>query len=268
VVRDEAGRFAGAALAYKDVTDFMRALEVKEEFVAAVSHELRTPLTSIHGFTSLVLERDDLPEDVVHQLGIVERNVGRLDRLVADLLQTAQVERGLVHLERRNTDVAALVRQCVEAARPAVGKAGLSIGVQVPDELVVKVDPQRFGQVVDNLLSNAVKYTPAGGRVEVELSIHDDRVELVVRDTGIGISMRDRNHVFSRFFRSEDASRISHQGIGLGLSITKAIVDSHGGRIEVDSAVGQGSTFRVRLPLDVPAGPAARLPDELPVVSV
>jgi signal transduction histidine kinase len=268
VVRNEAGRFAGAALAYKDVTDFMRALEVKEEFVAAVSHELRTPLTSIHGFTSLVLERDDLPEEVVHQLGIVERNVDRLDRLVADLLQTAQVERGLVHLERRRTDVAALVRLCVEAARPAVGKAGLSIGVRVPDELVVVVDPQRFSQVVDNLLSNAVKYTGTGGRVEVDLSISDDRLELVVRDTGIGISMRDRNHVFSRFFRSPDAARYSHQGIGLGLSITKAIVDSHGGRIEVESAVGQGSTFRVRLPLDVRPGQGARVPDELPVVSV
>jgi signal transduction histidine kinase len=254
VVRDELGRLAGAALAYKDVTDFMRALEVKEEFVAAVSHELRTPLTSIHGFTSLVLERDDLPEQVVHQLEIVARNVARLDRLVSDLLQTAQVERGLVHLERERTDIAALVRQSIEAVRPAVEKADLTLTVRVPKHLMVVVDPQRFSQVVDNLLSNAVKYTPAGGRVEVDLSITHDRVELVVQDTGIGISMRDRNHVFSRFFRSRDAVQQSIQGIGLGLSITKAIVESHGGRIEVDSEVGLGSTFRVRLPLDVRAG--------------
>jgi two-component system, OmpR family, phosphate regulon sensor histidine kinase PhoR len=108
--------------------------------------------------------------------------------------------------------------------------------------------------VVDNLLSNAVKYTPAGGRVEVDLSVADDRVELVVVDTGIGISTRDRNHVFSRFFRTRHAAQQSIQGIGLGLSITKAIVDSHGGRIEVESEEGRGSTFRVRLPLDVPAG--------------
>ncbi len=121
VVREESGRFAGAALAYKDVTDFMRALEVKEEFVASVSHELRTPLTSIHGFTSLVLERDDLPDEVRHQLGVVERNVDRLDRLVADLLQTAQVERGLVHLERERTDLAALVRQS-HRGRPPRGR--------------------------------------------------------------------------------------------------------------------------------------------------
>ena len=113
------------------------------------------------------------------------------------------------------------------------------------------VDPQRFAQVVDNLVSNAVKYTPAGGRIEVDLSVTHDRVELVVVDTGIGISVRDRNHVFSRFFRTRHAAQRSIQGIGLGLSITKAIVDSHGGRIEVESEEGRGSTFRVRLPLDV-----------------
>ena len=180
VVREESGKFAGAALAYKDVTDFMRALEVKEEFVASVSHELRTPLTSINGFTSLVLERDDLPDEVRHQLGVVQRNVDRLDRLVADLLQTAQVERGLVHLERERTDIAALVRQSLEAVRPAVEAAGLTLVSQVPKRLVAMVDPQRFAQVIDNLVSNAVKYTPAGGRVEVDLSVTHDRVELVV----------------------------------------------------------------------------------------
>ena len=256
VVREDNGKLAGAALAYKDVTDFMRALEVKEEFVASVSHELRTPLTSIHGFTSLILEREDLPEEVVHQLGVIVRNVDRLDRLVADLLQTAQVERGLVHLERERTDIAALVRQSIEAARPAVEAAGLTLASRVPKHLVVIVDPQRFSQVVDNLLSNAVKYTPSGGRVEVDLSVTHDRVELVVVDTGIGISMRDRTHVFSRFFRTRHAAQRSIQGIGLGLSITKAIVDSHGGRIEVESEEGRGSTFRVRLPLDVPVDPA------------
>jgi len=266
VVREESGKFAGAALAYKDVTDFMRALEVKEEFVASVSHELRTPLTSINGFTSLILERDDLPDEVRHQLGVVQRNVGRLDRLVADLLQTAQVERGLVHLERERTDIAALVRQSLEAARPAVEAAGLTLVSRVPNRLVAMVDPQRFAQVIDNLVSNAVKYTPSGGRVEVDLSVTHERVELVVIDTGIGISVRDRNHVFSRFFRTRHAAQRSIQGIGLGLSITKAIVDSHGGRIEVESEEGRGSTFRVRLPLDVPVD--QNLPDAEPVAAL
>ena len=266
VVREGSGKFAGAALAYKDVTDFMRALEVKEEFVASVSHELRTPLTSIHGFTSLILERDDLPAEVRQHLGVVVRNVDRLDRLVADLLQTAQLERGLVYLERERTDIAALVRQSLEAVRPAVEAAGLTLVSRVPGHLVAMVDPQRFAQVIDNLLSNAVKYTPIGGRIEVDLSVTHDRLELVVVDTGIGISVGDRSHVFSRFFRTRLAAQRSIQGIGLGLSITKAIVDSHGGRIEVESEEGRGSTFRVRLPLDVPAEPLIH--DDAPVVTV
>jgi signal transduction histidine kinase len=268
VVRDDRGTFAGAALAYKDVTDFMRALEVKEDFVASVSHELRTPLTSIHGFTSLVLDREDLPDEVVHQLEVVQRNVHRLDRLVADLLQTAQGERGVVHLERRRCDLAALVRQSVEAARPAIENAGLDLSSCLPDQLMHLVDPQRFSQVVDNLLSNAVKYTPSGGRVEVDLLLADDRVELVVRDTGIGIGARDRDHVFSRFFRTRTAAQRSIQGIGLGLSITKAIVDSHGGGIEVESEEGRGSTFRVRLPLDAPAVRGTDQVDHQPSISV
>ena len=268
VVREESGKFAGAALAYKDVTDFMRALEVKEEFVASVSHELRTPLTSIHGFTSLLLERDDLPDEVRQHLGVVVRNVDRLDRLVADLLQTAQVERGLVHIERELTDMAALVRHSLEAARPAVEAAGLTLVSRTPEHLVVLVDPDRFAQVIDNLISNAIKYTPSGGRVEVDLSVIHKRVELVVVDTGIGISLRDRNHVFSRFFRTRHAAQRSIQGIGLGLSITKAIVDSHGGRIEVESEEGRGSTFRVRLPLDLPADSLLPEDEDAPVVAV
>jgi signal transduction histidine kinase len=263
VVRDESGRFAGAALAYKDVTDFMRALEVKEEFVASVSHELRTPLTSIRGFTSLVLEREDLPAEVVQQLGVVGRNVDRLDRLVADLLQTAQAEHGPVRLDRERTDIAAVVRHSVEAIRPAVETHGLTLTSRVPERLAGMVDPQRFAQVVDNLLSNAVKYTPAGGRIEVDLAVVHDRVELLVVDTGIGIGTRDRDHVFSRFFRTRPAAQQSIQGIGLGLSITKAIVESHGGRIEVESEEGRGSTFRVRLPLDLPVDQA--VPEPQPV---
>ena len=113
------------------------------------------------------------------------------------------------------------------------------------------VDPQRMAQVVDNLLSNAIKYTPAGGRVRVGSSVDADRVELCVVDTGIGISAADRDRLFTRFFRARHAEEQSIQGVGLGLSITKSIVESHGGRIEVESEFGRGSMFRVRLPVGV-----------------
>jgi len=110
-------------------------------------------------------------------------------------------------------------------------------------------DPQRFAQVVDNLVSNAVKYTPDGGSVSVLLTGHDDHVELAVTDTGIGIDPADRERLFTRFFRARNAEERSIQGIGLGLSITKKIVETHGGRIEVESDAS-GSTFRVWLPID------------------
>ncbi|ABL81443.1 MULTISPECIES: ATP-binding protein [unclassified Nocardioides] len=249
-VEDEAGALAGASLAYKDVTDFMRALRVKDEFVASVSHELRTPLTSIVGYTQMLLERDDLPADVVAQLEVMARNSGRLHRLVADLLHTARLDEGGAPLVRAPVDLAAVVRDCVEAAAPAARRSGVELVLELPPTLVLRADQERLAQVVDNLVSNAVKYTSAGGCVQVTLLLDGDRAELCVADTGIGIAAADRDRLFTRFFRARQAEERSIQGVGLGLSITKAIVESHGGRIEVESELGRGSVFRVRLPLD------------------
>jgi two-component system phosphate regulon sensor histidine kinase PhoR len=249
-VRDDDGSFTGAALAYKDVTDFMRALRVKDEFVASVSHELRTPLTSIVGYVLLLGEREDLATDVVKQLGVVARNADRLQRLVADLLQTAQVDEGPLQVVRTRTDLAQIVRDAVVAATPTAAAAGIHLEVDAPARLELPVDAQRMAQVVDNLLSNAIKYSPGGGEVCVRLHLDGNRAELAVSDTGIGIEAADRDRLFTRFFRARHAEERSIQGVGLGLSITKSIVESHGGRIVVDSEIGRGSTFRIRLPLE------------------
>ena len=255
-VRDDEGRFAGAALAYKDVTEFMRALRVKDEFVASVSHELRTPLTSIRGYVDLLRERDDLPDDASHFLGVVARNAERLGRLVADLLHSAQVDVGPMHVVRTRGDLAHIVREAVSAAGPAAAVGGVTLESEVPEELVLTMDRDRMRQVVDNLVSNALKYTPYGGRVMVRLRPDGERVELAVRDTGIGIAAPDRDRLFTRFFRARGAAERNIQGVGLGLSIARSIVESHGGRIEVDSQPGEGSVFRVRIPRDGAASPA------------
>jgi len=250
-VRDDRGRFAGAALAYKDVTDFMQALQVKDEFVASVSHELRTPLTSIAGYVSILREREDLPPEVHSQLEVVDRNSDRLRRLVADLLHTAEVDEGPMHVVRASTDVCEIVRESVRAATPAARAARIDLELEAPDSLHVVVDRQRMAQVVDNLLSNALKYTPGGGRVQISLGVDGNRLDLAVADTGFGIEATDRARLFTRFFRARHAEEQSIQGVGLGLSIARSIVESHGGRIEVDSEVGRGSVFRVRIPIDV-----------------
>ncbi len=249
-VRDDDGRFAGAALAYNDVTDFMRALQVKDHFIASVSHELRTPLTSIRGYSDLLMDREDLSADAVRQLAVVIRNSERLQRLVVDLIHSAQINLGPVHVARSRGDLATIVGEAVAAAAPAAAASHVDLTFTGPERLVLMVDQQRMRQVVENLVSNAIKYTPPNGRVDVRLRVDGDRVELVVADTGIGIDASDRDRLFTRFWRSRHAEEQSVQGVGLGLAITKSIVESHGGRIEVDSEVGRGSTFRVRVPVN------------------
>lgn len=255
-VRYSDGTLVGAALAYKDVTDFLRSMGVKDDFVAMVSHEFRTPLTSIHGYVSLILEDDEgvegdgqrlSPEDR-HYLNVVSRNTERLHRLVTDLLSSA--ESRPMELERAPTNVAELVRASVDSARPHAESKHLAVTVEAPRHLRIMVDPLRFAQVIDNLVSNAVKYTEPGGEVTVSLTGFDDHIELRVADTGIGIDPAERDRLFTRFFRTKDVEERSIQGVGLGLSISKKIVETHGGRIEVDSST-EGSTFLVWLPLDL-----------------
>ncbi|ANH40167.1 Sensor protein kinase WalK [Nocardioides dokdonensis FR1436] len=247
-IRDEEGRYAGSALAYKDVTDFMEALEVKDAFVAAVSHELRTPLTSITGYLEVLLERDDLPAQALHQLGVAERNADRLERLVGDLLTTAVADASPTSLERALVDLGALVREQVEAAQPAASARRIVVEGGAPEEVLLHADGQRLRQVVDNLLSNALKHTPGGGRVSVGLVTSDVDVEIRVADTGPGIDVAERELVFGRFFRTRASRDQVVPGVGLGLSITRDIVVAHGGRIHLDDAPGGGTLARVLLP--------------------
>jgi two-component system phosphate regulon sensor histidine kinase PhoR len=247
---DADGELDGAVLAYKDITDLMQALQVKDEFVASVSHELRTPLTSIIGYTDLVLERDDeLPRDIVQQLAVVRRNADRLLLLVSDLLSTAQIESRTLRMVLEPSDVGALVQQSVRSLEPRALEAGVALRAEVPSTPEVLVDPARITQVVDNLLSNAVKYTLPGGEVQVRLEAEAAELVLTVTDSGIGIAERDLDQVFTKFFRAESAERRAIPGVGLGLVISKEIIEAHEGRIELESTEGEGTTVRVRLPV-------------------
>ncbi|GAA1476863.1 hypothetical protein GCM10009623_13090 [Nocardioides aestuarii] len=248
-VRDHAGLFAGAALAYKDVTDYVHALTVKDEFVASVSHELRTPMTSILGHLEMLADDPSLPGDVIKRIQTVERNALRLRQLVSDLLEVQQDSAGGITLDKRDCDLVEVVNDAVEAARPWAESAQITLTAKLPDTLVVGVDPGRIRQVVDNLISNAIKYNLPCGSVEVALVASADKAEITVIDSGLGMSPDDLSALFTRFYRGGAARDRHIQGTGLGLAIVRSIVGAHGGSVGVTSSLGSGSCVRCHLPL-------------------
>ena len=221
---------------------------IKDELLAMVSHELRTPLTSILGYLELVREDSALTDDQSTYLGVIDNNARRLLSLVSDLLFVAHAQANPVVLEQDVVDLSGIVEQAVMAAQPAAASRGVDLTLHSSGGADVIGDAQRLGQVMDNLLSNAVKFTSAGGSVGVRLGVSGERVLIEVADTGMGITAADQEALFVRFFRTESARKSAIHGTGLGLSIIKTIVDAHGGEITVDSAEGEGTTFRVFLP--------------------
>jgi signal transduction histidine kinase len=223
---------------------------LKDEFVALVSHELRTPLTSITGYLELVMEdTGELADEQRRFLKIVERNSRRLLRVVDDLLFVAQIESGKLALELEDVELAAVAAESVEAARPAAEGKEIEVVLETQPLPLVRGDRARLGQLLDNLVSNAVKFTAQGGRVLVTLGQLREDALVTVTDTGIGIPQSEQRHLFERFFRSSSAQERAIGGTGLGLAIARAIVQAHGGGIDFASTEGEGTTFRVRLPL-------------------
>ncbi|HZB86325.1 MAG TPA: PAS domain S-box protein [Gaiellaceae bacterium] len=229
---------------------------LKDEFIALVSHELRTPLTSIRGYTELLLdgEAGELTDDQRQFLAVVERNSHRLLHLVGDLLFLAQIEAGKLALEVDVVELGAVASESVEAAGPAAEEKGVTLALATGPAPPLAADRARIGQLLDNLVSNAVKFTPSGGRVDVRVRTLGKRAVLEVRDSGIGIPEGEQQFLFQRFFRTSTATEQAIQGTGLGLAISKAIVEAHGGQIEVESEEGVGTTFRVKLPLEQRVG--------------
>ncbi len=225
---------------------------LKDEFISLVSHELRTPLTSIRGYLELLHEDGKLDEEQLRYIGIVDRNSERLLDLVSDLLFLAQVDAGKLNFELQPVDLEALVADCVEAAQPTATAKEIELTTsthQLPVQL--QGDPARLAQVLDNLVSNALKFTPSGGRVEISLHGVDGVAVIEVSDTGLGLAEDEQDQLFERFFRSSRASENAIPGTGLGLAIAKTIVERHGGRIRLKSALDVGTTVRVELPLSL-----------------
>ena len=248
-VLDESGDFAGAVIAYHDVTTLMRSLAVKDQFVASVSHELRTPLASIMGSLEMAQECDGLPPQVVRHLAVASRNADRLLHLVSDLLTAASPDDVAAgQLVSGHLDASDMVRLCVDDARRGAERAGIDLTSEIMTDVWLVGDRSRLMQVTENLLSNAMKYTPPGGHVLVGLSHSASNVVLTIHDTGIGVSETDQEELFTRFFRARNALDLVIPGVGLGLAISKEIVEAHSGTIDFTSREGHGTTVRVTLP--------------------
>ncbi|MFC9772112.1 MULTISPECIES: sensor histidine kinase [unclassified Pseudarthrobacter] len=244
-MKDSDGKFSGSVIAFSDVTDLVNALAAKDDFVSSVSHEFRTPLTSILGYVEILLA-DEPDESQQEMLEIIRRNSERLLTLVSDLLSSRN---GQLIVTPHTVDVAELVRTSVSSAMPRATASGVVLAAETPDQLEAHVDGARISQVLDNLVSNAIKYSPDGGNVLVSLAREDGHLECRVTDTGMGMTPEDASEVFAKFFRTSNVRRTAIPGVGLGLPISKAIVEAHGGTISVDSTLGQGTTFMFRVPV-------------------
>ena len=225
------------------------ANRLKTEFVSMVSHELRTPLTSIQGYAELLLEDEQIAGEERESLTIVKKNADRLLGLINDLLDLSRMEAGRIDLHRTSLDLARLILEVAGSLRPLIEtkrqRLRLDLGEALP---AVWADQDRVTQILTNLISNAHKYTLVEGSITVAARRDDGFVRVDVSDTGIGLSPEDQAQLFTKFFRAHDRSPQAGGGTGLGLVITRSLVELHGGRITVSSAPGQGSTFSFSLP--------------------
>ena len=241
-----AAEASSAVLVLHDITELRRLERVRRDFVANVSHEFKTPLTAIQGFAETLL--GGALDDKANRkrfVEIIREHARRLARLTDDLLKLSRIEAGRLDLESRPVSVAGLVNGCVETARLKAESRGLRIVVELPEGLPpVRGDAVQLDEVLQNLIDNALQYTPSGGRIDVTAYSNGHEVIFTVADTGIGIPESDLERIFERFYRVDAARSREAGGTGLGLSIARHIVDAHGGRIWVESAVGQGSRFR------------------------
>jgi len=226
------------------------AEEQKSFFMRKASHELRSPLSAIQSFIHVFLKGlgGEVSEDQRRIFLRMKVRVESMLAMVDDLLRLSRLRDSEEQSRpRKAIDLADIVKRTCELMAPWAEEKSIRL-INHPQQVLVQGEPEGLEQVASNLISNAIKYTPSGGEVEVRLECTKGEALLSVRDTGIGLSEQDRAQLFQEFFRSAEAKKMTESGTGLGLSITRKIVELHGGRIEVESAPGQGSRFEVHLP--------------------
>jgi PAS domain S-box-containing protein len=257
-VRDAAGTIVGIFAQGHDVSEQVQAVQAlqeadrrKDEFLATLAHELRNPLAPIRQAASLAKAPEVDAQRRTWALEVIERQSRQMALLLDDLLDVSRISRGHLELRLQQVALGDVVAAALETARPLFDRKRHSIEIALPDAAVtVSADPLRLAQILSNLLSNAAKYTNEGGRIELRATVEDAEVVIAVRDNGIGLSPESQAHIFEMFSQVTPALDRAEGGLGIGLALSRGLVNLHGGRIEVHSeGVGHGSEFVVRLPL-------------------
>ena len=250
-VTDQVGRLALSRM-YEEAR---QAIDAREEVLKIVSHDLRNPLSTISMSSSLMLEVPLAEDQRKKQLSMIKRAGERMNRMIQDLLDVAKLEAGRLAIEAKPVEIAALLTEAEEMLRPLAADKGLTLETRVvPGLPSVSADGGRVLQVLSNLVGNAIKFTPSGGSVTIRAEPDGSGVRMSVADTGSGIPAEQLPRVFGRFWQANTSDR---RGIGLGLAISKGIVEAHGGKIWVESRVGEGTTFYFTLPEDIQAALAS-----------
>ncbi|MFP4057346.1 MAG: two-component system histidine kinase PnpS [Candidatus Brocadiia bacterium] len=250
-LRDPQGTRIGAVVVLHDITRLRRLEEVRREFVANVSHELKTPLTSIKGFVETLLDgaRHD-PDAAARFLGIINKQVDRLNAIIEDLLllSTLEQDEQKAAMSLEQAPVRPVLESALQVCAVKAAEKDVALEVDAPESLHARINPALLEQAVVNLADNAINYSPPGSTVTVEATETDDETVVAVRDQGCGIEPQHLPRLFERFYRADKARSRKLGGTGLGLAIVKHIAQAHRGRVDVESAPGEGSTFRLHLP--------------------
>lgn len=257
-----AGDTLGAVVVLHDITELRKLERVRRDFVANVSHEFKTPLTAIQGFSETLLAGAiDDPQNRERFLGIILEHSRRLARLTDDLLKLSSMDADRLELEIRRVSVSELIESCLETTQHRAAEKEIQVELDQTGELPdIAGDRRRLAEILQNLLDNATQYTLPGGRITLNAATRDAEVVFTVSDTGIGIPKSDQSRIFERFYRVDAARSREAGGTGLGLAIAKHLVEVHGGRIWVDSEIGQGSQFHFSIPIFDPERSVVRPP--------
>lgn len=239
----------GILLVFHDITELKKLEQMRKDFVANVSHELKTPITSIKGFSETLIDGAMFDQKMMTAfLNIILKESDRLQTLIEDLLDLSKIEQPEFTLNYQKTNMVSLLREVIEMLKGKANKKNIEIEFKVPNEdMVVEIDNYRMKQVFINLITNAISYTQEGGKVCIAIASDDEKIFVMVQDTGVGIEKKEIPRIFERFYRVDKARSRESGGTGLGLAIVKHIVEAHRGHITVDSKVGEGTTFTIEL---------------------